>query len=57
MRLTDAGLDGQIPLAHRSEPIAFGPGPDRNFYDRSYYNAHDRTGTSVITGIGYPTWG
>ena len=27
---------------------------DRNFYDRSYFNAHDRTGDIfVISGIGY----
>ena len=27
---------------------------DRNFYDRSYFNAHDRTGDIfLITGIGY----
>jgi hypothetical protein len=36
------------------QPIAW-PGPsDRNFYDRSYFNAHDRTGDIfLISGIGY----
>jgi hypothetical protein len=36
------------------QPIAWPGSSDRNFYDRSYFNAHDRTGDIfVITGIGY----
>ncbi|MCG5431531.1 hypothetical protein LV457_04405 [Mycobacterium sp. MYCO198283] len=39
----------QLPL-----PIARPGTSDRNFYDRSYFNAHDRTGDIfLITGIGY----
>jgi len=35
-------------------PIAWPGSSDRNFYDRSYFNAHDRTGDIfVISGIGY----
>ncbi|RJO74789.1 hypothetical protein D5S18_15185 [Nocardia panacis] len=31
---------------------------DRNFYDRSYFNAHDRDGAFLITGLGvYPNLG
>ena len=32
---------------------------DRNFYDRSYFNAHDRTGdVFLVTGLGvYPNLG
>ncbi len=44
----------EYPLHQIPQPIGW-PGPsDRNFYDRSYFNAHDRTGEIfVITGIGY----
>jgi len=44
----------EFPLHQVPQPIAW-PGPsDRNFYDRSYFNAHDRTGDIfVISGIGY----
>ena len=44
----------EFPVHQLPQPIAW-PGPsDRNFYDRSYFNAHDRTGNIfVISGIGY----
>ena len=44
----------EYPVHQLPQPIAW-PGPsDRNFYDRSYFNAHDRTGDIfVISGIGY----
>lgn len=39
----------QVPL-----PIGWAGTSDRNFYDRWYFNAHDRTGdVFVITGAGY----
>ena len=39
----------QLPL-----PIAWVGSSDRNFYDRCYFNAHDRSGDIfVITGLGY----
>jgi hypothetical protein len=44
----------EYPVHQLPQPIAW-PGPsDRNFYDRSYFNAHDRTGDIfLISGIGY----
>ena len=39
----------QLPL-----PIAWVGSSDRNFYDRCYFNAHDRSGDIfLITGLGY----
>ncbi len=48
------GPTDEYPVHQVPQPIAW-PGPsDRNFYDRSYFNAHDRTGDIfVISGIGY----
>lgn len=44
----------EFPVHQIPQPIAFPGSSDRNFYDRSYFNAHDRTGDIfVITGIGY----
>jgi hypothetical protein len=44
----------QVPL-----PMAWAGSSDRNFYDRCYLNAHDRTGdVFVVTGAGwYPNLG
>ncbi len=44
----------QVPLS-----LAYVASSDRNFYDRSYFNAHDRTGdVFLITGLGvYPNLG
>jgi hypothetical protein len=44
----------EYPVHQLPQPVAW-PGPsDRNFYDRSYFNAHDRTGgIFLISGIGY----
>jgi hypothetical protein len=44
----------QVPLS-----VAFAGSSDRNFYDRCYFNAHDRTGdVFLITGLGvYPNLG
>ncbi len=39
----------QVPL-----PVAWAGTSDRNFYDRCYLNAHDRTGDLfLVTGLGY----
>ncbi len=39
----------QVPL-----PVTWAGSSDRHFYDRSYFNAHDRTGEIfLVTGIGY----
>ena len=44
----------RIPDPPVPQPIAWPGSSDRNFYDRSYFNAHDRTGDIfLITGIGY----
>jgi hypothetical protein len=44
----------EFPVHQIPQPIAWPGSSDRNFYDRSYFNAHDRTGDIfVITGIGY----
>lgn len=44
----------EYPLHQVPQPIGW-PGPsDRHFYDRCYFNAHDRTGDIfVISGMGY----
>ncbi|MBE1536900.1 hypothetical protein [Actinomadura algeriensis] len=43
----------EFPIHQIPAPIEW-VGSDRNFYDRSYWNAHDRTGDlMMITGIGY----
>ena len=39
----------QVPLS-----LEYVGSSDRNFYDRSYFNAHDRTGdVFLVTGLGY----
>ncbi|OOK82279.1 hypothetical protein BZL30_1285 [Mycobacterium kansasii] len=44
----------EFPVHQLPQPIAWPGSSDRNFYDRSYFNAHDRTGNIfVISGIGY----
>ncbi len=44
----------EYPVHQTPHPIAWPGSSDRNFYDRSYFNAHDRTGDIfLITGIGY----
>ena len=44
----------EFPVHQVPRPIAWPGSSDRNFYDRSYFNAHDRTGDIfVISGIGY----
>jgi hypothetical protein len=44
----------EFPIHQIPQPIAWPGSSDRNFYDRSYFNAHDRTGDIfLITGIGY----
>ncbi len=44
----------EFPVHQTPQPIAWPGSSDRNFYDRCYYNAHDRTGDIfVITGLGY----
>lgn len=44
----------EFPVHQLPQPIASPGSSDRNFYDRSYFNAHDRTGdVFLISGIGY----
>ena len=44
----------EFPLHQAPLPLAYADSSDRNFYDRYYFNAHDRTGEiMVITGLGY----
>jgi len=44
----------EFPLHQTPAPLAWAGSSDRNFYDRCYLNAHDRTGdVFVITGLGY----
>ena len=42
------------PLHQVALPVTWAGTSDRNFYDRSYFNAHDRSGEIfLITGLGY----
>src|SRR5690606_17516740 len=44
----------EFPIHQLAQPIAWPGDSDRNFYDRAYLNAHDRSGNLfLITGIGY----
>lgn len=44
----------EYPVHQIPAPISWPGSSDRNFYDRSYFNAHDRSGDIfLITGIGY----
>ncbi len=44
----------EYPVHQAPLPIAWPNSSDRNFYDRNYFNAHDRTGNIfLITGMGY----
>lgn len=44
----------EYPVHQLPQPIAWPGSSDRNFYDRCYLNAHDRTGDIfLITGCGY----
>ncbi|BBY43645.1 hypothetical protein [Mycolicibacterium celeriflavum] len=48
------GPTDEFPIHQLPQPIAWPGSSDRNFYDRSYFNAHDRTGDIfLVTGIGY----
>ena len=48
------GPTDEFPIHQIPQPISWPGASDRNFYDRSYFNAHDRTGDIfVITGLGY----
>lgn len=48
------GPADEFPIHQLPQPIAWPGTSDRNFYDRSYLNAHDRTGSIfLISGIGY----
>lgn len=49
----------EFPVHQAPLSMAYPVTSDRNFYDRSYFNAHDRTGeVFVITGFGvYPNLG
>ncbi|HET6735101.1 hypothetical protein [Mycobacterium sp.] len=48
------GPTDEFPIHQIPQPIAWPGSSDRNFYDRSYLNAHNRTGDLfLITGIGY----
>ena len=44
----------EYPLHQSPQSLAFVGSSDRNFYDRCYFNAHDRDGgTFLVTGLGY----
>ncbi|WP_232678964.1 hypothetical protein [Nocardioides sp. R-C-SC26] len=44
----------EYPIHQTAQPVAWPASSDRNFYDRCYLNAHDRSGEIfVITGMGY----
>ncbi len=44
----------EFPLHQAALPLTWAATSDRNFYDRCYFNAHDRTGeVFVIGGLGY----
>lgn len=49
----------EYPIHQLARPVAWAGSSDRNFYDRCYLNAHDRTGDLfLITGLGfYPNLG
>ena len=48
------GPTDEFPIHQIPQPISWPGASDRNFYDRSYFNAHDRTGDIfLITGLGY----
>ncbi|WP_051133241.1 DUF7064 domain-containing protein [Nocardia paucivorans] len=49
----------EFPIHQAPLPISRPVTGDRNFYDRSYFNAHDRAGgTMLVTGFGvYPNLG
>ncbi len=49
----------EYPIHQAPLPVTWAASSDRNFYDRSYFNAHDRTGDIfLITGAGwYPNLG
>lgn len=49
----------EFPIHQAAQPLAWPVSSDRNFYDRCYLNAHDRTGEMfLITGLGfYPNLG
>ena len=58
----DAGLPSpldELPLHQTPRSMRYAGTSDRNFYSRSYFNAHDRTGdVFLITGLGvYPNLG
>lgn len=44
----------EFPIHQAPLPVTWAASSDRNFYDRCYLNAHDRTGDIfLITGVGY----
>lgn len=44
----------EYPIHQLPQPVAWAGPSDRNFYDRSYLNLHDRSGDIfLITGLGY----
>ena len=49
----------EFPIHQAGQPVAWPVSTDRNFYDRCYLNAHDRTGSIfLLTGLGfYPNLG
>lgn len=49
----------EYPIHQTSKSIRYAETTDRNFYDRCYFNAHDRTGDIfLVTGLGvYPHLG
>ncbi len=51
---TGIGPLDEFALHQAPLPLAWANSSDRNFYDRWYFNAHDRTGDlMLVTGLGY----
>lgn len=44
----------EFPIHQAAQPVLWPASSDRNFYDRCYFNAHDRSGeVFFVTGLGY----
>ncbi|MBZ5737539.1 hypothetical protein [Nocardioides mangrovi] len=54
MAINGMGPLDEYPIHQAPLPVEWAASSDRNFYDRCYFNAHDRSGDiMLITGLGY----